>query len=1178
MSDSEQLLKHIEEACTLLQHPQFRAQAEQVLVDFKQSATVIQTALQLMTQSQVSFAQFHAAIALREASMKQWEEMKVGEQEQLIGLVMDYIVGHFDQVEAYVGGQLLRLAAAMYKRGWMQRKETQVHQFLEQMAQLCHVNTVLAMKLLTVVVSEFGSSASNTTAMHMPMEFHIRVKDAFTQGALVPLATMAFQALDELTKAMVVSSSSSNSTGTDDFAALRATLELVVELVHWDFQMNTSDILSTWEKKSSDTSSSSFRILYPGKRWKSILIQPTLVTHCFHAYVVLRHQEEGRPSCSNTSNHARSHSLHLLQQLFIQFGSLSGEIFDTKDEKVTFLVHVYHGMLQLYQPRTSTEAGGDHEGQEMQAICQFLVQMITNLRLALLRECHILSSVVQSLTKLTLDVLASIREQLTHNPLDCDDILSSRWEWSCFDQAMLEAWSVLVTDAAAAAADSHSTSGLEEDVLLSQCTFQVFESYVHLRLLVAKSEVLQEAEEDEDEDQIEAAAAQVRETMEAMAELARVSASASLPFLHTTIHQCFQMYQSQLTSSASGEITLNLSQVMEQMHFVLGMIGLTLSDGASSESETTQNEIPSFVCPPTSQSHLHAHIYALIRMCGEILTFESSRVFASNSTTGIMTQSLSPFVSEQLIVTMTRVASVYYTAEFFHTLGTPEPSLASHVYQLLESTCIYLSRWPSEHTLMHHVAFMIKTLSRSKATAEWIIQQPMWFQLCTSLTSAPSSLSASSSSSSSCENSYARLDLNTRKLFIEGMCRMGTMTTSTNQRTTNYFQSIAEPVQQRLNVMTSTLANNKKGDLVNDIRLQEEIQLILALYTGLGMATEVSNHADIGAFSLAALPSWIKIMDLFHTSNQIVTAILTYLNEFVESQITYLSPTVARRVYELCGETLVSYSRHNLGRVSFVTNAEEESFQDLFQLMTLLSHLISKDFIDFAEEEQRPPPHLESSNAPPVAVADVVFFGLGIVIPLMTEKLLEYPSLCAQYFMLVSFMVEVYPQKLATLDPALFSRLMTSLAYGVKHVQFDITKYSLQALSEMVGFHHKALLNDEPGLCVQLHGSPQMLIQFLQDLLQGVLFEVYRPNLLIPYASAILPLILVAPVQFEQLAQTLAQTQAVPANQQRLFQLLGSLMHPSEGRMWSLQRQDRVAFRKVFREFVTKARGLIQLR
>ena len=48
----------------------------------------------------------------------------------------------------------------------------------------------------------------------------------------------------------------------------------------------------------------------------------------------------------------------------------------------------------------------------------------------------------------------------------------------------------------------------------------------------------------------------------------------------------------------------------------------------------------------------------------------------------------------------------------------------------------------------------------------------------------------------------------------------------------------------------------------------------------------------------------------------------------------------------------------------------------------------------------------------------VVFYGLQQLLPLITPTLLQFPLLCSRLFVLIAFMVEVYPEKLRALDPA----------------------------------------------------------------------------------------------------------------------------------------------------------------
>lgn len=56
--------------------------------------------------------------------------------------------------------------------------------------------------------------------------------------------------------------------------------------------------------------------------------------------------------------------------------------------------------------------------------------------------------------------------------------------------------------------------------------------------------------------------------------------------------------------------------------------------------------------------------------------------------------------------------------------------------------------------------------------------------------------------------------------------------------------------------------------------------------------------------------------------------------------------------------------------------------------MQLLTNLLSKDILNFNHTEQNQP----SSTMP----ADVFFYGLNIIMPIMTIDLLKFPSLCIQ--------------------------------------------------------------------------------------------------------------------------------------------------------------------------------------
>lgn len=95
-----------------------------------------------------------------------------------------------------------------------------------------------------------------------------------------------------------------------------------------------------------------------------------------------------------------------------------------------------------------------------------------------------------------------------------------------------------------------------------------------------------------------------------------------------------------------------------------------------------------------------------------------------------------------------------------------------------------------------------------------------------------------------------------------------------------------------------------------------------------------------------------------------------------------------------------------------------------------------------------------------VSAADVVLYGVNIVLPLMSQDLLkvklhnmdvfllfnlrsrlvmlmlvlvlfQFPSLCNQYYKLITFICEIFPEKIPQLPEDLFKSLMFSLELGM---------------------------------------------------------------------------------------------------------------------------------------------------
>lgn len=338
------------------------------------------------------------------------------------------------------------------------------------------------------------------------------------------------------------------------------------------------------------------------------------------------------------------------------------------------------------------------------------------------------------------------------------------------------------------------------------------------------------------------------------------------------------------------------------------------------------------------------------------------------------------------------------------------------------------------------------------------------------------------------------------------------------------------------------------------------------------------SHGLISAFCLPALPVIVKIFHIFHGDSQIVDLTLTFFCFLVEAQICYLTPRDALQVYTSCNELIRTYCRHRVGMVSVLGDAEEETYSDLFALLQLLSHLVSKDFIDFSDHTA------EQSDVDKATgvVAEVVFAGLSQVIPMMTEQLLQYPSLSKQYFTLVSYMVEVYAEKLALLDANLFSMLLASLMFGIRHVQVEVVRYSFQAIGELAGFHWKARQKREPGLEKHLQANPDTFVHFIRAIFRIAMFEDFNPLILDACSGALYPLILIEQARYFSLAEEISNEQIDATSQQRLLAAFGALtqfLTPADIAMGTAStRKFRTQFKTNLFIFVADVRGFIQVK
>ncbi|KAE8895382.1 Exportin-4 [Phytophthora fragariae] len=1173
-----------------------RAEAEAVLEHFKRSPSALADAMALLRDSQTpQVVQFHCVATIREVTLQRWPRLARTDKSQALDFLMQLLLERGAALSRFVAASALQTAVLLVKRGWLDRLESERAAVLQQMGVMLQpgnaiAHRLLAAKWLLAFVTEF-SSASRASNMMQPVEFHTKSRRTLEKsGGLKNIVALAVPLLEDSIRSTTTACGDAGAAGNvppEQLELLDAAFQLCVELLNWQFEDPRAGNL-TWSLSASanDDDSGNRPVLTPQASWRPILVRPDLIHSAFNTYAFFRNVAAKNETL-----------LHLARQFLIQLASLQGPIFERKTEQVQFLGEIFRGVVTVvHNPFLDLLAQSDFTGYELATrelidCCQLLFRLVNNIGLEALLQANsgqLFSSFIEELGSLTSKILHSaldrIQRYLREHPSEAIDEL---WELEGVE-ILLDAWVTLINDPQLLEVGVPGSSKPEAQqalAILSKASAPVLELYLQVQLELCAVEAL--AEQDEEEDVEDNAASSAREQYELAAALARLNSSASASLLASLVQSLMTSVQQELAKlQGRDEMTPVLSQLFEKLHFVILFVGLFLADDFEGERPGIPNRIHVTLRGVASAEDSPV-VNLIMLVMSHVLEFEASRL-AQNPTSDCV----SPFVSEELLKTITRLCATYLAPDVLVNSGEVASALlqvfgfqnggrAGELLNfLVQKATVYLLHWPTQPVVMEHLIEFLLVLSNTKAINP-VLSSQMWQSLVQANASAGSFMAASTSGNDALNSAVARIPANLRGQLTEALCRAGMASTDQNMRAA-HFQAVSHPVEQRLQQLIA-LPNFEAKQTANDVRVQEELTLLVEMYSGIARSAESTSHAPITTFCLSALPVIVKIFQIFQGDSQMVNLILTFFCLMVEAQLCYHSPRDALLVYTASDELIHAYCRHNLGKKSMLGGAEEENYADLLALLTLLSHLVSKDFIDFSEDATTEQEQADAARASSV-VADVVFSGLRQVIPLMTEQLLAYPSLSKQYFTLVSYMVEVYAVKLVTLPSELFQMLLHSLLVGMRHVSVDVVRNSFQALGELASYHWKAQQGQKPGLEAHRQQNPDMFMAFLRVIFRMALFEDFNPVILDACAGTLYPLILIEQARYSALAEEVGHEQASldPSSQQRLsaaFTELISFLSPADiATGTATTRKMRMQFKTNLYAFVAEVRGFLQVK